>query len=500
MANYFGARSIDAVEIADGVVNDIVHERADDPDNPYLIEGVNYAIADARSFVMRQKKKYDLILLRTVEGFSATGQLASAWSTNFITSQEAVQEYLAHLTDDGVFAFATAAYPGSPGDWIGKDPLSHPITQVRIRSITAGLQLAGVEDPLEHLMILKQTNWFLYLVKPTKFTAQERQRYMQIAADLPAARTADGQPVTVGLAFPDVTGDTNIPDKIYPDAGLAASVASIMRSTTPIGISALPQAFDPVADHPLSDDRPYKFKSGLFNFSGEGFEYILGDSYRKLLGIVSLLAALFVGLPFMIKRRLAASGDSKPDSQLVIIAILTGLGFMFIEMASMFRFQLYLHHPTIAMIVVLSSMICGAGLGSMHTGRVEASARNVMRYAGLSALVAALMFLAPMVLHNALLAMPFAGVSALLFLAFGFLGFLLGHVVPLSLATFGAGQARTVAWCWAVTVTFSVYGSILSAILTRSAGVTLVAVLGIACYALIAVSLLRKRDESAQLA
>ena len=184
-----------------------------------------------------------------------------------------------------------------------------------------------------------------------------------------------------------------------------------------------------------------------------------------------------------------------------MIAVLTGLGFMFVEMASMFRFQLYLQHPTVAMIVVLSSMICGAGLGSMHSGRVAPTTRSVVRYASLSATFSALVFAAPLVLHSTLLSLPFAGAAGFLFLAFGVLGFLLGHVVPLSLSTYGAGQARTIAWCWAVTVTFSVYGSILSAVLTRSAGVTVVAVLGIACYLLIAIIVaLRSGKDAGQAA
>jgi SAM-dependent methyltransferase len=498
MANRFGARSIDAVEIADGVVNHIVKDRKDDPDNPYLLDRVNYHIADARSFVMRQNKKYDLIMLRTVEGFSATGQMASAWSTNFITSQEAVQEYVTHLKPDGVFAFSTAAYPGSPNGWKGQDPLSHPITQVRIRSITAGLKLAGIENPGEHLLILKQLNWFSYLVKPTKFTTAEIKRYMEIAAGLPSGRDSDGELVHVAVAYPDVRDVPDPPQNIYSHPAMAEDVAKVIASTEPVGFSALPLAFEPVQDHPLSDDRPYKFKSGLLNFSGDGFEFILGDSYRKLLGIVSVLALLFVGLPFLMKGRLASNGENKPDSRLVVIAVLTGLGFMFVEMASMFRFQLYLQHPTVAMIVVLSSMICGAGLGSMHSGRVEPTVRSVVRYASLSAILSAVVFAAPLLLHSTLLALPFAGAAGALFLAFGGLGFLLGHVVPLSLSTFGAGQPRTIAWCWAVTVTFSVYGSILSAVLTRSAGVTLVAVLGIACYLLIAAFVALRPGTQAQ--
>jgi len=492
MARHFGANSIDAVEIADGVVNHIVHDRKDDPDNPYLLDRVDYHIADARSFVMRQDKLYDLILLRTIEGFSATGQLASAWSTNFITSQEAVREYVDHLSDDGVFAFSTAAYPGSPSESQGKEPLDHPVTQIRTRSLTAGLKLAGVENPEQHLVILQQANWFLYLVKKTPFTQQDLRRYFALTADLPRSANRAGELVVPEVVFPDVSAMQGLPEYLAPDPASAARVSSIMASTEPIGISALSTIMAPAADNPLSDDRPYKFKSGLLDFSGEGFEFILGDSYRKLVGIVSLLALVFVGLPFIVRRRGRGDEVSNLNATLLGIAILTGLGFMFIEMSSMYRFQLYLHHPTIAMMVVLSSMICGAGFGSMHSSRSVRSVAQVARYCKLSAAYGLLVFLAPLFLHEALLSLSLPLIIALLFLVFLGLGYLLGHVVPLSIAVFAGEQPRVVAWCWAITVTFSVFASILSAILTRSAGVSAVAALGILCYAAIPVLLKRR--------
>jgi SAM-dependent methyltransferase len=486
LAKHFGARSIQAVEIADGIVHHIVRERRDDPGNPYLLDGVDWHVADARSFVMRQETDYDLILLRTVEGFSATGQLASAWSTNFITSQEAVREYLDHLKDDGVFAFATAAYPGAPNDWLGKDPLSHPITRVRLRSLTAGLLLAGSEDPGSQLVVFKHANWFVYLAKPTPFSDAELARYLSIAAELPSSRLRGGGPeVFVELAYPDVAGRLVLPETVHAAPELAAAIDVLVAETRPVGFSALPTALDPVDAHPLSDDRPYKYKSGLLDFSGEGFEFILGDSYRKLVSIVGLLAMVFVALPFVLKRR-AGSGEAlKIDPRLAQIAVLTGFGFMFVEMASMFRFQLYLHHPTIAMVVVLSSMILGAGLGSMHSTGAPRTTHSVARYCGASALLGLVVFGAPLVLHSTLLALPLGVTVVLLFAVFGALGFLLGHVVPLSIATFAGNESRVVAWTWAVTVTFSVFGTILSAILFRSAGVSVVAALGLASYALL---------------
>jgi len=489
MAHRFGARSIDAVEIADGIVHHIVEERADDPLNPYLIDGVEWHVADARSFVMKADKAYDLILLRTVEGFSATGQLASAWSTNFITSQEAVAEYLEHLSDDGLYVFATAAYPGAPNDWFGMDPLSHPITQVRLRSLAAGLELAGVEEPERHLVVLKHANWFVHLLKRTPFRPEEVQRLLDIADELPpSALPGTRERVYAELCFPPQQEGLRVPPNVRVAPQIASGVAEILASTTPIGLSALPAAFDPVEAHPLSDDRPYKYKSGLFDFSGEGFEFILGDSYRKLVTVVGLLALLFVALPFVLKRK--GGGDAGPVSpRLALTAVLTGFGFMFVEMASMFRFQLYLHHPTIAMIVVLSSMILGAGLGSMHSARVERDAGQVARYCGLSAVASLVVFAAPQLLHGTLLGLPLMVAAVLLFAVFCGLGYLLGHVVPLSIAVFAPSAPRLVAWTWAVTVTFSVFGTILSAILFRSAGVTVVAGLGIACYGLLALAL-----------
>ena len=489
MAHHFGANSIDAVEIADGVVDHIVEDRKDEANNPYLLPGVDHHVADARSFVMRQDKQYDLILLRTIEGFSATGQLASAWSTNFITSQEAVREYLDHLEDEGMFAFATAAYPGSPAEQSGQDSLSHPVTQVRTRSLTAGMKLAGIERPEQHLLVLQQSNWILYLVKKTAFDPNDLRAYLELAGKLPKAHDSSGQPVPPQVLFPDLSGMDDLPPSILAEDASAARVAELMASTEAIRISALPTAFDRTADHPLSDDRPYKFKSGLLDFSGEGFEFILGDSYRKLLLAVSALALIFVALPFVVRRRKGISDEVHVDPRLLGIAILTGLGFMFVEMSSMYRYQLYLHHPTLAMMVVLSSMICGAGLGSMHSAKSPRTSAALARYCWWITGYGLLLLLAPFVLHGFLLSLPLPVVLALLFAAFLGAGYLMGHIVPLSIAVFAGDRPRIVAWCWAITVTFSVFASILSAILTRSAGVTFVAALGILSYAAIPVVL-----------
>jgi hypothetical protein len=73
----------------------------------------------------------------------------------------------------------------------------------------------------------------------------------------------------------------------------------------------------------------------------------------------------------------------------------------------------------------------------------------------------------------------------LVFAAFAGLGFLLGHVVPLSIDTYTHKQSNLLAWCWAITVTGSVFGTVIASILARDYGMFSVAVLGILSYLLV---------------
>ena len=177
------------------------------------------------------------------------------------------------------------------------------------------------------------------------------------------------------------------------------------------------------------------------------------------------------------------------DPRLVLILVLTGVGFMFIEMAGIYRYQLYLHHPTLAMIVVLSSMILGAGLGSLHSGTIPEGRKEsrIAPYSGGVVLGSIALFLVvPLWGHPFLLWLPMPALLPLVFVAFTGLGFLLGHIVPLSIDAYTHKQPNLLAWCWAITVTGSVFGTVIASILARDYGMFLVAGLGILSYLFVA--------------
>jgi hypothetical protein len=236
-------------------------------------------------------------------------------------------------------------------------------------------------------------------------------------------------------------------------------------------------------DIPLNDDRPYLVGSGLISKVNR-YESLIGGLYRPLLAIMGILAFIFVILPFIVRR--PAGGEKvRIDPRLLFILAFTGVGFMFIEMAGIYKYQLYLHHPTLAMIVVLSSMILGAGLGSLHSGTIpelSKESRIALYSIGVVLGSSTLFVIAPLWGHRFFLWLPMPALLPLVFIAFTGLGFLLGHVVPLSIDTYGHKQSNLLAWCWAITVTGSVFGTVLASILARDFGMSFVSALGILCY------------------
>jgi hypothetical protein len=480
MGSHFGMSRIDAVEIARPIVTDIIRNKKDEPGNPYLLPNVYSHIADGRSVIMRSHHRYDVIEMLDVNFATVAGQISLAWSSNFISTQEAFSEYMDHLKEDGFLCYTLFSY--------GRSPLEGEKGR-RLVSLVAGMKIAGIANPENRLAILSRPLPYgyqtMFMVKKTPYTREELINIGRIAASRKAK---------IEIFYPDMEETADKGNVFPPEAEkdqqpkvYLQRVTDLLRETKPIrGLMAtlwLPNQ----QSIPLNDDRPYLVGSGLVSKTSR-YESLIGDLYRPLLAVMGILAFVFVILPFVIRR--PGGGEKvRINPRLLLILALTGIGFMFIEMAGIYKYQLYLHHPTIAMIVVLSSMILGAGLGSLHSGTIAESRKEsrIALYAGGAALGSIALFLAvPLGGHRLLLWLPMAALLPSVFLAFTALGFLLGHVVPLSIDIYSYRQSNLLAWCWAITVTGSVFGTVLASILARDFGMSLVAILGILCYLLVA--------------
>lgn len=91
--------SVDAVEI-DPAILEI--GKKEHPEHPYDSPRVSVHLTDARAFLKRSTKKYDLILFGLLDSHTEFSDYANMRIDNFVYTEESFQEAKAHLKSDGV--------------------------------------------------------------------------------------------------------------------------------------------------------------------------------------------------------------------------------------------------------------------------------------------------------------------------------------------------------------------------------------------------------------
>jgi hypothetical protein len=170
-----------------------------------------------------------------------------------------------------------------------------------------------------------------------------------------------------------------------------------------------------------------------------------------------------------------------------------GFAFMFIEIAFIQKFVLFLSHPLYAVAVVLFSFLLFAGIGSAASRRWHDRSVLMQRHAEGMVVVAitlsaalCLSLLAWLFQHAAALPDSMRIVISAALIAP--LAFFMGMPFPMGLARVEAGDARLVPWAWAINGCASVTGAVLATLLAIHIGFTAVVVVALVLYAVAAMA------------
>lgn len=117
-----GAKHIDAVEIDSGLYQ---LGKKLNPDRPYLDPRVNIIIDDGRSYLQKNKKRYDMIIFALPDSIMLIPGQASLRLENYLFTIEGIQQVYQHLKKDGVFTM----YSYYHSRWL-VDRLANTITTV----------------------------------------------------------------------------------------------------------------------------------------------------------------------------------------------------------------------------------------------------------------------------------------------------------------------------------------------------------------------------------
>jgi len=165
-----------------------------------------------------------------------------------------------------------------------------------------------------------------------------------------------------------------------------------------------------------------------------------------------------------------------------------GTAFMFIEIAFIQKFILFLHHPLYAVSVVLCAFLMFAGLGSMMSARWHRNVSLLQVSMGIGVLALGYVLLLPM-LFNWLAQLPGVfkiPVSALLIAP---LAFLMGMPFPLGLGFVSFRLPSWIPWAWGINGCASVVSAILATLLAIHFGFVFVVIVAVSLYLLAALIL-----------
>jgi Spermine/spermidine synthase domain len=466
--------AVDAVELDPLIVDLVQHQFGDFSGRPYSAPGVRVHIGEARGFVARRHDRFDLIEVSLLDAFGASSAGLYALSESYLYTVDALAAYLDRLEPTGMLAITR---------WINLPP--RDVLKLFATAIAA-LERRGATDPGRQLAMIRSWKTATLLVKNRPFEPQEIIALREFCR----ARSFDAD--YYPSIAPGEANRFNVLDHSYFEEGAKELLgpdreAFIERYKFAIA--------------PSTDDRPYFFRffrwsalPELFALKGRGGLPLLEWGYPVLIAtlaqaIVVSIALILLPLWIATPRASETGLANVARARVVLYFAAIGFAFMFIEIAFIQKFILFLAHPLHAMAVVLCAFLVFAGIGSRYSARLRHGQSWKSRVTPAVATIATLSLIYLVLLPEMFrqgMAMPDWARIATSVALIAPLAFAMGIPFPMGLARLASEAEALIPWAWAVNACASVVAAILATVLAIHLGIGAVIILAVALYAIAA--------------
>ena len=434
-------------------------------DNLYNKPNVTVSNIDGRSLVKQELQKghaYDLIILNGVDTFTAAQTGAFTFSESYIYTQEAADEYLRLLGDNGMINFNRWHFFDYP-----RETLKLFITAVH------ALRNNGIERPSQNLFYATCLDWGMLLIKKTAFTPQEQALLIRYLNNFGYAK----------VLYQPYGGTQENP------------FVSFIKASEKEGIKGENEFIRhaPMYVRPATDDKPFFFRCykagdlfkrfGRWDISATGGYYVVFVQFLVLLS--SCVAVLcFIILPVF--TRYKRSLTPLPVLMMTIYFVSIGIAYIFIEITLMQRTTILFGSPIYPMGIVMGTLLLATGVGSFAMKRCQRDLRTVRRrllwVSAVLCMLTVTFLLCSERFFDFLLGMPFACnvcVIAMLSAAFGFL---LGTYFPSGILAWGQKNTAYIPWAYAINSGSTVISSMLAIIVAQAIGFNCVFLISLLLY------------------
>ena len=444
-----GVQNITGVEVNPDFV-EIVKTYSDYNGGIYTnFPNVNIEVAEGRHYIRSTSQHYNIIVL----ALPSTKQLQNidglASNENFLLTVEAIKDYLNNLSQNGQLIFT----------------LHNRWELVRLIVTTLyAFKENGIDNSggINHFLILGSDDAPTIVIKKSAYTADEIQAIAKVAKSLPA-----NVPRVTYLPFLNNPVNNEVENILlqYIKDGQRSLEEMVASNSSDIS--------------PVRDDSPFFYKVN---------KGVPGDFANLLIG-TSVVALVSVVIPFRkMKSQLGKNRKNKEKEKVLLplfVFICIGIGFMILEISLFQKFILYLGSPTIALSILLGSLLVGMGVGSFFGGKIypQDIVRRLRSILGSIVVTGVLLFVIHPFILNECLAYGLVIRAIVCFVIVSPLGFLLGIPFPTGIQLLKENNlVKYIPWMYGVNGIMSVLGSVLSVILSMLWGFTLSCFAGLSMY------------------
>lgn len=464
-ALWAGSSRITAIEINEAALRVLREDRRDFV-RLYEQEEVEFVHDEARSYLTRANKRYDLIQMSLIDTWAATGAGAFTLSENGLYTVEGWQVFLDHLEPNGLLSVSR---------WYSLDALSETNRLISLAAMS--LLRRGIERPADHIALVSRLSVATLLVSPEPLAP----------ADIDTiGRVAEEYGFTIHHSPWQQSSELLIRNLLA-----AADERQLLAATEHEYLDFTPP----------TDSRPYFFNilkpAALFQSGRAGGELedlgiVAGGNLLATYTLMLLCGLALAGVLLVIFFPLLIAGRPQIPNRVFLSGLAyfacIGTGFMMVQIPLMQRFSVYLGHPVYAVAVLLFSMILAAGAGSFLSDRIEV--RRGSRWPlVIPAVIVSLLALIYAIAGPLITATISQGlfIRCLIVIVLVSLPALpMGMCFPLGLRLFREYSSRSLPWMWGMNGATGVLASVFAVAISMWSGINTSLLVAIACYALLA--------------
>ncbi len=468
----FGQRQVVAIEVNEAILEAINHTFGAYTGHLDRHPSVRFVNDEARSYVARLDRRFDIIQVSFIDTFAASAAGAYVLTEHSLYTVQAWRTFLDRLSPRGVLTFSRWHFHRFPAE-------IHRLVALG----TAALLESGVSRPRDHMVLVRtQTG-----VDPRYPTAIGVGTLLIAREPFSDQDLAETRAVATRLGFEVV---------LDPHASTDPTLAALTAPDTLAGAVAR----SPLDISPPTDDRPFFFHTVPLARALRFTTMDQGNVSFNIAAVLVLVGGLAVAAGFTaaclagvvaVRRRHPEDGAIRASDAIFFAAI--GLGYILVEISQLQRLTVFLGHPTLGLVVVLFALLLSSGVGSFAVGRWSVAGCRATRAAPLLIIPAVL--LAFGALTPAVIA-PLWGLETpwRILIAVALLtpiGLVMGMAFPRGLDLVRPRVPAATPWLWAINGAASVLGSLAAVLVSISAGVSAAFWSGTAAYLLAAAAGLR---------